>query len=30
VSDFLVSVFLGFRFRGSDEPFCINLLDPSP
>ena len=26
VFDFLVSEFLGFRLRGSDEPFCINLL----
>jgi hypothetical protein len=23
---FPVSVFLGFRLRGSDEPYCINLL----
>ena len=27
--DFLVSVFLGSRLRGSDEPFCINLLGKS-
>jgi hypothetical protein len=27
VFDFLVSVFLGSRLRGSDEPFCINLLE---
>ena len=24
--DVLVGEFLGFRLRGSDEPFCINLL----
>ena len=25
VFDFLASEFLGFRLRGSDKPFCINL-----
>ena len=27
--DFPVSVFLGFCLRGSDEPYCIKLLDIS-
>ena len=26
--DFLVNVFLGFRLRGSDEPYRVNLVVP--